>query len=205
MTLKSKEAVAVIVNLLCAKTFLMVPVYFKRLTESGSLVTVLYVFGIATVFMLIYLFTGKIKLPGFLFPLIALIMVLVSAINLFEYSTTVSSLFFRTTPLFMIFLFFTVAMTIGAYADIGKLNLFFVPLIYATVFLMLLFTFSDGNYYYLFPVMGKGASAVFNDGFFMLSSLFELIVLFFIPDMLENKSNLKKVAFFYEKNEFFTR
>ena len=78
MTLKSKEAVAVIVNLLCAKTFLMVPVYFKRLTESGSLVTVLYIFGIATAFILIYLFTGKIKLPRFLFPFIALIMVLVS-------------------------------------------------------------------------------------------------------------------------------
>lgn len=194
MTLKSKEAVAVAINLICAKTFLMVPVYFKRLTESGSLITVLYVFTLAAVFLLIYLLSGKIKIPKFLYPIIAILMVLVCSINLFEYSTTVSALFFRTTPLFIIFLFFTLAMIIGAYSNIGKLNLFFVPVIYITVFLMLLFTFSDGNYYYLFPVLGKGFDAVFSDGFFMLSSLFEVIILFFIPDMLEDKKDVKKVT-----------
>lgn len=194
MTLKSKEAVAVAVNLICAKTFLMVPVYFKRLTESGSLITVLYVFTLAAVFLFIYLFSGKIRIPKFLYPLIAVLMILVCSINLFEYSTTVSSLFFRTTPLFIIFLFFTLAMIIGAYADIGKLNLFFVPVIYITAFIMLLFTFSDGNYYYLFPIFGKGFDAVFSDGFFMLSSLFEVVILFFIPHMLEDKKEVKKVT-----------
>lgn len=196
MTLKSKEAVAILVNLICAKTFLMVPVYFKRLTESGSLLTVLFIFGIASAFLLIFLLSGKISIPKILFPVISLVMVLVCSINLFEYSRTVSSLFFRTTPVFLIVLFFTVATVSGAYADIGKLNLFFVPIIYATVFIMLIFTFSDGNYYYLFPVMGKGADYVFSDGFFMLSSLFELVVLFFIPNMLENKRDIKRVTAF---------
>lgn len=194
MTLKSKEAIALSVNLICAKTFLMVPVFFKRIAESGSLILVLYIFTLAFVFMFFYLFAGKIKIPKLLLPLIAIAIILVSSINLFEYSRTVSALYFKSTPLFVIFLFFAVAMAVGGYSQIGKLNLFFVPIIYLTVFIMLFFTFSDGNYYYLFPVMGKGFNTVFGEGFFMLSSLFEAVFLFFIPDMLENKKDIKKVT-----------
>lgn len=194
MTLKSREAIALSVNLICAKTFLMVPVFFKRLAESGSLILVAYIFALAFIFMFVYLFTGKTKIPRILLPLIAISIILVCSVNLFEYSRTVSALYFKSTPLFVIFLFFAVAMTVGGYSHIGKLNLFFVPIIYITVFIMLFFTFSDGNYYYLFPIMGKGFKTVFGDGFFMLSSLFEAVVLFFIPDILENKKDTKKVT-----------
>ena len=194
MTLKSREAIALSVNLICAKTFLMVPVFFKRLAESGSLILVAYIFALAFIFMFVYLFTGKTKIPRILLPLIAISIILVCSVNLFEYSRTVSALYFKSTPLFVIFLFFAVAMAVGGYSHIGKLNLFFVPIIYITVFIMLFFTFSDGNYYYLFPIMGKGFKTVFGDGFFMLSSLFEAVVLFFIPDILENKKDTKKVT-----------
>ncbi len=193
--LSSKEAIAVITNLICAKTFLMVPIYFKRITESGSIVTVLYIFLLAFIFLLLKNFTPKAKIKA-LYPPIALIMLVVCSINLFEYSMTISSLFFKNTPLLLIFLFFCVAMVFGAYSNIGKLNLFFTPIIYSVVFLMLIFTFSGGNYYYLFPIFGKGFDSVFKDGFFMLSSLFELVVLIFIPDLLKNKKDMKKVSAF---------
>ena len=195
--LSSKEAVAVITNLICAKAFLMVPIYFKRLTESGSLIAVLYVFLLAFAFLAFYFLTNKLKFKSkFLYPVIALIMLIICSINFFEYSMTVSSLFFKGTPLIVIFILFFVAMIFGAYAQIGRLNLFFAPIIYTLAFVMLIFTFSRGNYYYLFPVFGKGVNAVFKDCFFMLSSLFELVVLFFIPDLLKNKNDFKKVSVF---------
>ena len=190
--LSSKEATAIIVNLVCAKTFLMVPVYFKRITESGSIVTVLYVFALAFIFLFLRYVTPKIKLKA-LYPLIGLAMLVVCSINIFEYSMTISSLFFKNTPFLLIIIFFWFAMVFGAYGNIGKINLFFTPVIYSVVFLMLIFTFSGGNYYYLFPVLGKGFDSIFKEGFFMLSSLFELVVLFFIPEMLKDKKDFKKV------------
>ena len=174
--LSSKEATAIIVNLVCAKNFLMVPVYFKRITESGSIVTVLYVFALAFIFLFLRYVTPKIKLKA-LYPLIGLAITIklfgwqITSINIFEYSMTISSLFFKNTPFLLIIIFFWFAMVFGAYGNIGKINLFFTPVIYSVVFLMLIFTFSDGNYYYLFPILGKGFDAVFIEGFFMLSSL----------------------------------
>ena len=195
--LSSKEAIAIITNLLCAKTFLMVPFYFKRIAESGSLIAVIYIFLLAFTFLLIYFLTNKLKFKGkFLYPFISIVMLIITSINLFEYSMTISSLFFKTTPLIAIFFLFFIAMIFGAYPHIGKLNLFFTPIIYTVAFFMLIFTFSKGNYYYLFPILGKGFYSVFSDCFFMLSSLFELVVLFFIPDLLKNKKDFKRVTFF---------
>lgn len=195
--LSSKEAIATITNLLCAKTFLMVPIYFKRLAESGSLFAVLYVFALAFFFLAFYFLTNKLKFKSkFLYPIIAIVMLIICSINLFEYSMTVSSLFFKNAPLFLIFILFFVGMIFGAYSNTGKLNLFFAPIIYTIAFIMLIFTFSKGNYYYLFPLFGKGFDAVFKDCFFMLSSFFELVVLFFIPDLLEDKKDFKKVSVF---------
>ena len=58
---------------------------------------------------------------------------------------------------------------------------FFVPLIFTIPLLLLATTVPNFDFSELFPLFGKGLRPTFLNGIFMLSSLFEVLILFYVP------------------------
>lgn len=192
--MSEKEGIALVVNLLCSKLFLLTPLIFTKNSGSGALINVVFVFILA--FLSFYV-CSKYKLTkNKIFSCAVLISVLfctVSSLSLVVYYT--KSMVLTRSPLAFITLLYAVCMlipTLCGLKSIAKIHGFFVPIVYICLAILLFFSAKSFNYTNIFPIFGKGFSKIFLNGFFLLSMLFETVLLLFISE--KTNGSVQKVG-----------
>lgn len=196
------------VNLLCNKLFVLAPVYLKNSAENAVPIMTVSLFLVTFIelqlisrlseynFDLLDLISSK-TLKLIVGTVIITAIATVTILTLRQYCEGIKVMALPKSPIYFIVGFFTVAMIIGTLCglnSIGKVCSFFVPIIYFVAIILTLATFNKNDVYNLFPVFGRGISVVFSQSILMLSMLFELIILFFLPPLLKYPEDFKKIG-----------
>ncbi len=181
------------VNLLCNKLFLLTPAFFIGNAGSGALFSVLTVYAIAFLFFSLFFK----KTDGDLFALMKkmwfqrtfhflsfLLTLFCCVVNFSLLIYFLKATVFPKSP--YLFLALPFALCMGVCAKNGMKSVagtagFFVPFLFTIPLLLLATTVKNFDLTQLFPLFGKGVKAIFLNGVFMLSSLFEVLVLFYLP------------------------
>ncbi len=199
------EAVSLTVNLLCCKLFLLTPSFFIENAGSASLLTVLMIYAIALLFFLFFKKRTDSNLFSLmpssflkrLFHFTALLLTLFCCtVNLSLLIYFLKLLAFPRSPFLFLAIPFGLGMIVcakGGIQSIGKTNGFFVPILFGVLLLLLALHLKKFSFFNLFPFFGKGVSETFVSGIFMLSSLFEILILFYLTE--DYNGNISAVAF----------
>lgn len=78
--------------------------------------------------------------------------------------------------------------------SIGKLTLFIMPLTLAGILVTFISVSQEFDWNRIFPIMGNGLDATFLSGASNLYAFSNLAILFFLPPLLEKKTDYKKVT-----------
>lgn len=186
------EAVSVMVNLLCCKLFLLTPVFFIQNAKSAAPLTILFIFSAALFFFFIF----QKKMHNRLFsqissPILKHLFHFISLFLVFFCCTVNFSLLiyffkllaFPRSPYLFLALPFAAAMIAcakGGIKSICKTNGFFVPLIFGLLVIMLLLQYPNFSFINLFPLLGENILSTLLSFVFMLSSLSEILILFYL-------------------------
>lgn len=204
--LSDSEASLLLVNLLCSKLFLLTSGDFVSVSGSGALISVSLVFSAS--FLFFYIYTKKSVYQDILhcinstpvkkiFGIVSSFLLIFSgsaSLNLTAYFSKVTA--FTSSPLSFLTIPFAVCMIFAASSGlkcIAKLNGFFTPVLYAALIILICFSYNSFDFTNLTPVFGKGFVSVFGNGFFLISNLFEFLILLYLPKNL--KGSFKKVGF----------
>ena len=203
--LSGKEATALMINLLCSKLFLLAPGYFIDNAGSGALLTVIFVYAVAFAFFGIY--SSKTKrdilslipsnfFKGLFGALSVLLLVFSGAGTFSQLVHYIKIMAMPKSPIAFLVIPFAAAMVLCAYAglkSVGKVHGFFAPILFSVLLVLVLLSVQSFEFTNLFPIFGKGVRAVFAEGFFLLSSLFELLVLLYLPSL--TSASFRKIGF----------
>ena len=202
--LSFNESVALYVNLFCNKLLLSAPLDITERLDQGAVIGIILPFVVAILFFLLYTkntnkdFISLIKNPFFkkgiaTVLIIILIFCATTALSLLTYY--VKKLAYPSSPLAFLTVPFALCMLCPAYfgiKSIAKLNGFFVPIIFSLLVLLVFLAFPEFDFTLLAPVFSKGLKGILQNAFFLLSSLFELILLLLAPKI--TKASFKKVG-----------
>lgn len=211
--LETNEAIAIMVNLLCNKFFVLAPLYMKYAAGNAIFIMMVISFIIAFVIWQIYISsldknTDLLDLVNnnfvktFVGGIIIITITIVTTLTLRQYGEGIKVMTLKKTPVFFIIGIFAVAMLIGASCglrSIGKTSSFFIPIIYILAISLVIATIKPSDLYNFFPVMGKGFIYIAGKSIMMLSMLFEILLLFFMPPLLRNPNDFKRLG----KHTFF--
>ncbi len=200
------EATVLIINLLCCKLFLLTPLIFTENSGSGALITVCFIFVLAFLVFGIYVkksggkpvfsLIGNPFVRAVFGALSCLLLVFCGAVTFSRILYYAKAMAYPKTPLVFLALPLGISSVLCARTglkSVGKTHGFFVPLLYAVLIVLVLLSAKSFRFTGLTPVLGKGFYAVFGSGFFLLSSLFESLVLFYLPAF--TNAPIKKVGF----------
>ena len=208
------EAIALIINAICARIFLNFP---REVAENagtaGWLETVYFSVLAFLLFSLIARLyarfnrkdlldigelaggeTGRI-ITGLLFLGLVLF---VGTLILREYTENMKVISLTDSPLGFVMIFFAVAMVVACYLGLEAIVRFIavsVPVIMAT---FLFIAFMVAPYYdptHLLPVLGNGAYGIFVKGFFGLSTYSPLLYLFLLPPFLKDQKSFPRIGY----------
>ena len=190
--LKKSEGIYLMVNLLCAKLFLLTPYLIKRAAVTNV------IFFLAAAFLpyfLIFFFKRNVQ-PGKIILFIAgICLTIYLSFTVYEYAGVIRTMFFNNTPVYFTVLFMAVAMIYAAgkgLKAIGKLCGFFVPFVYFVCALLVVFAFKSFTPSNLFPFFGSTENLL-KYGYILLSVPGECIIYLLLPDVLEKKDDFKKI------------
>ncbi len=196
--LKKSEGIYLMVNLLCAKLFLLTPYLLKRasVTNVSFLITVVFL-----PYLIVFILKSrKIELKRMNKPILFIIWVCLTvylSFTVYEYAGVIRTMFFDNTPIWFIvaFLAFTMIYTASrGLKAIGKLCGFFVPFVYFVCVLLVTLAFKNFNPDYLFPFFGSKESML-KHSLLMLSVPGECIIYYLLPSVLEKRENFKSIFY----------
>ena len=202
--LSFKESVALYVNLFCSKLLLSTPLDLTERLGQGAVISIIFSFAVTILFFLLYTkntnkdFISLIKNPFLkkgIATLLVVILIFCATTTLSLLTYYVKKLAYPSSPLAFLTIPFAVCMLYPAYfglKSIAKLNGFFVPIIFVSLSLLVFLSFAEFDFTLLAPIFSKGAKSIIQSVFFMLSSLFELVLLLLAPKI--TKASFKKVG-----------
>ncbi len=195
--ISDKEAIAIFVNLFCTKLFLITPKDFVDLTGSGAIVFVIILFAFSFLLFSLYIKKNAFRIiENKIFLLILSILLTVyGAITLSQFVYYAKVIWFIKSPLSFLTIPFAACMILASQnglKTIGKINGFFVPILYSAIILLGLTSSKAFDFTSLTPVLGKGINMLKGTAF-LLSSIFEFVLLLFLPKISEN--SYKKIGF----------
>lgn len=211
--MSTNEAVAIMVNLICNKFFLSNPRYFTELAGNAAWIMVLYIFAVTAIFWIVYCKLAKVScgldlldlcersghpiLRTIVGSVCCLTLALTASLIFRQYIESVQALSLVDTPIYIIGILFALGMILGAYAglkSVAKVHSFFVPIIFLIVVILLIMVSPNFDFTALTPLLGAGPSSIFGTGFFTISTLFELLILFFLPPLLKSPEKFGKIG-----------
>lgn len=139
---------------------------------------------------------GKI-LKTILGILFILFFVFLSSINLRYFANSLKVIYFNTSPLVYILLFFLVpTLFTNKYGlrAISGVNLIFLPIILASFIFLLISSYDNFTMVRIFPVLGEGFKETFLTGSTNLFSFTGLAYIYFLPALLKDSKDFKKVS-----------
>ncbi len=196
--LKKREGIYLMINLLCAKLFLLTPYLFKRAAVTNVALIVAAVF---LPHLIVFLLKGREaerKKPGkiILFVIWAFLTLYLS-FTVYEYAGVIKEMFFNRTPIWFTVLLLAAGMIYTSSRGlkaIGRLCGFFVPLVYFVCALLVTLAFKNFNPRLLLPFFGS-TKALLKHGAVLFAVPGECIIYYLLPPVLENKKDFKSIFY----------
>lgn len=204
--LSEKEASSLLVNLVCNKLFILAPLYFKQTSGFSALIITTLVFLITIILWNIHCkfcpspFSDKTNFkPVKCIALIIFITIctLITAVTIQQYSIEIKSAVLNNTPIGLLVLVFLSVMILSikiGLKAIATSGVLFVPAIFIIGITLVIFSVTRHDLYNMFPVFDTNYNSVLGEFPLMLSMLLELVFLFFLPDILQNKADMQKTG-----------
>lgn len=211
--LSTFEAIAVVLTVTLTHSILTLPKAIMSTTGSSVLLNIAYISIIAFVFcLIIYKLLSKFPgldiidiskfLGGKLFQKIAgfvtiAYIIFTASVLLRIFGNCLKIVYYPMTDLVFIISIFVVAIPIACNLkenSVFKANLAIAPIvIFSVVFLFI----ANSKYFHLeniYPILGNGINETFGIGITNLFAFGGIAAIYFLPPMLKNKKQLKKVA-----------
>ena len=207
------EAIALITIVMINKIILNTPKDIIAKNGPASCLNVLYIsaIAIAIVCLISYLlkkFPGKdiLDISEFLGgkPLkvaigmaYVLLLIMLTASIIKNLSETLRIIYFRTSPILFIALFFIVSSTICnrfSIKVIAKANLIISPAIFISVIILLASSIKNFMPERIFPILGYGLNQTFFSGLSNIFSFSGILYLLFLPPLLDKPNKLKRMS-----------
>lgn len=207
------EAIALITIVMINKIILNTPKDIIAKNGPASCLNVLYIsaIAIAIVCLISYLlkkFPGKdildiseflggkpLKVAIGMAYILLLIMLTASIIK--NLSETLRIIYFKTSPILFIALFFIVSSTICnrfSIKVIAKANLIISPAIFISVIIILASSIKNFMPERIFPILGYGLNQTFFSGLSNIFSFSGILYLLFLPPLLDKPNKLKRMS-----------
>lgn len=125
------------------------------------------------------------------------LLILVPMLVIKNFSETLQLIYFRTSPLIYIVLFFIVSSTIANKFSIkvlAKANLIIIPIVFVSILVILLSSISDFTPQRIFPVLGYGVNETFFKGLSNLFSFSGICYLLFLNPFINKTTEFKKIS-----------
>ena len=208
------EAIALIINAICARIFLNFPREVAEDAGAAGWLEIIY-FSILA-FILFYLIarlyarfnrkdlldiaelaggaTGRI-IGGLL--ILGLIL-FVGALILREYTENMKVISLTDSPLGFVMMFFAVAMVAACFLGLEAIVRFIavsVPILAVGFLFIVLMVAPYYDSTHLLPVLGNGLDGIFGKGFFGLSTYSPLVYLFLIPPFLKDQKSFRRIGY----------
>lgn len=207
------EAIALITIVMINKIILNTPKDIIAKNGPASCLNVLYIsaIAIAIVCLISYLlkkFPGKdiLDISEFLGgkPLkvaigmaYVLLLIMLTASIIKNLSETLRIIYFKTSPILFIALFFIVSSTICnrfSIKVIAKANLIISPAIFISVIIILASSIKNFMPERIFPILGYGLNQTFFSGLSNIFSFSGILYLLFLPPLLDKPNKLKRMS-----------
>lgn len=207
------EAIAIIAIVIINKVILVLPKEIISSTGSSAWLNVLFVSIIAiliawfTTFLFkkfqgldildISEFLGGKTLKTIIGLLYIILLILVPIFVLKNFTETLRIIYFKTSPLLFILLFFIVSSTIAnrfSLKVLTKANLLLMGFTFLGITLILISSIKDFSMERLFPILGYGVKQTFLNGLTNIFSFSAFGYLFLLPPLLDKPSNFKKIS-----------
>lgn len=204
--LTGKGITNIMVNLLCNKLFILAPLYFRQSTGFSSVIVTTIVFTITFAIWNMYCESAanpenvllRKKYSGkFLVAIISVISVFITAVTIYQYSIELKASYFNNTPLWFITITFLTTMLLSLKykaGTVGVASAIFVPAIYSIALVLVIISLTKNDLYNLFPLTDTNFNTFTKQIILMLSMLFELVFMYFLPEIMQNKSEIRKIG-----------
>lgn len=207
------EAVCLMLIIVVNEMIINVPNMIILNTKTGSTLNMVFVSILAVVFTYtvcklfkpfygkdildVAEYVGGKTLKIILGILFVLFFVFLSSINLRYFANSLKVIYFNTSPLVYILLFFLIpALYINKYGlrAISGVNLVFFPIIIASFIFLLISSYDTFTMVRIFPILGEGFSKTFLTGTSNIFSFTGLAFIYFLPALLKDSKDFKKVS-----------
>lgn len=207
------EAIALIIIIMINSIILNVPNIIILTTESGTSLNIIFISILAIAFTYIIYklfkpFLGKDILDiseyvggnvlktivGILF---IIFFMLVAALSVKFFANFLKLLYFNKSPIIYLLMFFLIpALFINKLGikAISGVNLIFFPIAILSLIFLLSFSYNRFSIEKIFPILGNGFFNTFVYGATNISAFSGLAYLYFIPSLLKNAKDFKKVS-----------
>lgn len=126
-----------------------------------------------------------------------LLLLLVPIFVVKNFSEALQVIYFKTSPLIFILLFFIISSTIAnkfSLKVLAKANLIITPIIFFSIIIILFSSFKNFNVRRIFPILGYGVNQTFFSGLSNVFSFSGIGYLFFIGPFINNAKDFKKMS-----------
>ena len=207
------EAICLILIIMVNKLILNVPYYVIDLVGTGAVVNLIYIGVIGLIFVLClnYLFQNFPNsdiidisefLGGKIFKIImgiifVIFFFLVAYITLSDFANMIKTIYFNSSPLIFILLFFmvgTVIANLAGFKSIVRTTCLIVPFTIASILLALLAVHEDFAISKFSPFFGYNFQTTFINGLLNTFSLYIVTYYYFLMPLLKDGFTFKKVT-----------
>lgn len=207
------EAIALITIVMINKIILNTPKDIIAKTGPSSCINVIYISVIAIILAIIIsklfkkfpgrdildisqFFGGKI-LSFLIGAAYIMLLIILTASIIKSLSETLRIIYFRTSPILYITLFFIVTSIIcNRYSIkvISKANLIIAPIIFLSIMIILVSSIRNFMPERIFPILGYGVNQTFFSGLTNIFSFSGLLYLLFLPPLLDKPDKFKRMS-----------
>lgn len=207
------EAICLMLIIVVNELIINVPNMIILETKTGStlnmiivsILAIFFTFIICKLFKPFYVkdildiseYVGGRTLKIILGILFIIFFIFLSSINLRYFANSLKVIYFNTSPLVYILLFFLVpALFINKYGlrAISGVNLVFLPIIIASFIFLLISSYETFTMVRIFPILGEGFNKTFLTGATNIFSFTGLAYIYFLPALLKDSKDFKKVS-----------
>ncbi len=207
------EAICLMLIIVVNELVLNVPNMIILDTKTGSTLNIIFVSILAVAFTYIVCklfkpfygkdildiseYVGGKPLKTVLGVLFILFFILLSSTNLRYLANSLKVIYFNTSPLIFILLFFLIpALFINKYGlrAISGVNLVFLPIILASFIFLIISAYNNFTMVRIFPILGEGFKETFILGSTNIFAFTGLSFIYFLPALLKDSKDFKKVS-----------
>lgn len=126
-----------------------------------------------------------------------LVLTLVPVFVIKDFAETLQIIYFKTSPLIYILLFFIVSSSIAnkfSLKVIAKTNLIIIPIVFFSIIVILLSSIKDFDTTRIFPILGYGVNETFFSGLSNLFSFSGIYYLLFLNPFINKTKDFQKIS-----------